>query len=471
MNLNTSIIAALFGAMYLTFAAPAFGDSQSETMPATLGSSTAPGDSGAPGQGSIWNFHVQSTAIVQGDAGFSAKYSGPKSLSSSPQVKETVSVDLYSGVRLWTGAEAHVDGLLWHGFGLSNTQGIEDFPNNEAFKTGVNTVDFSFARLFVRQTIGLGGDQEDVADDQLTLAGKRDVSRLTFTLGRFSATDIFDTNAYSNDARTQFMGWAFVANPAWDYPADAIGFTTGLAVELNQPRWTLSYGFFQMPSVANSWTADDRVLTIPTMSPLGGGKFWESWGMVSELERRYTIGSHPGAIRFMAWLNQAHMGDYLAALSVPGVDITRTREYRYKYGFGLNWEQELTSDIGVFSRLGWNDGHEEAWAYNDINYAVSAGVSVKGERWHRPRDTFGLGASFGGISRENQKFLEAGGIGILDGDGALRYGWEKVLETYYDFNVWQSVHFALDYQFVDNPAFNRDRGPVSIFSARIHWQF
>jgi high affinity Mn2+ porin len=155
---------------------------------------------------------------------------------------------------------------------------------------------------------------------------------------------------------------------------------------------------------------------------------------------------------------------------VPGVDITQTRAYRYKYGFGLNWEQELMSNVGVFSRLGWNDGHEEAWTFTDVNYAITVGLSVKGAGWHRPDDTFGLGGAFGGISWENQKFLEAGGTGILDGDGALNYSWEKVLETYYDFKIWQTIHFALDYQFVADPAFNRDRGPVSIFAARIHWQ-
>jgi high affinity Mn2+ porin len=153
------------------------------------------------------------------------------------------------------------------------------------------------------------------------------------------------------------------------------------------------------------------------------------------------------------------------------VDITQTRAYRYKYGFGINWEQEVANDVGVFSRLGWNDGREEAWAYTDVNYSGSIGLSVKGEPWNRPGDTFGLAGVISGISDENKEFLDAGGTGVLDGDGALSYGWEKVLETYYDFQLWQSVHFALDYQFVDDPNFNRDRGPVSIFGARLHWEF
>jgi high affinity Mn2+ porin len=183
------------------------------------------------------------------------------------------------------------------------------------------------------------------------------------------------------------------------------------------------------------------------------------------------VATHPGTVRFLLWLNQADMGSYAAAASEPGANIALTRAYRYKYGLGLNWEQEIADNIGIFSRLGWNDGHEEAWTYTDVNYSVSLGVSIKGAAWHRPNDTVGLAAVFSGISRENQEFLEAGGTGILDGDGALDYGWEKVTEMYYDLAVWQSLHFALDYQLVLDPAFNRARGPVSVFGARMHWQF
>jgi len=386
-------------------------------------------------------------------------------------VRETVSLDLYGGLRLWRGAEAHVDGLMWQGSGLSNTFGIEDFPNNEAYKVDAPVPDFSFARLFIRQTIGFGGDQEDVPDGPFTLAGKQDVSRLTLTIGRYNATDIFDTNAYAGDGRSQFMNWALVTNATWDYPSDAIGYTTGFSAELNEPSWTLRYGLFQMPGVANSWTADDKIFTYPRMSPAGVGQFWKSWGMVAELEWRYQLGGHPGKIRFTPWLNSAHMGTYNAALFSPGTNIALTRSYRFKYGFGLNLEQELSDNVGFFSRVGWNDGREEAWTYTDINFSASLGFSIKGQSWHRPNDTVGLAAIFSAASADNQRYLEAGGLGILDGDGRLRYRWEKVIETYYDLQMWRTIHFSLDYQFVADPAFNRDRGPVSILGARLHLQY
>jgi high affinity Mn2+ porin len=174
----------------------------------------------------------------------------------------------------------------------------------------------------------------------------------------------------------------------------------------------------------------------------------------------------------LAYLNEADMGSYEDALSAPGADIAQTRTYRYKYGFGLNWEQEITKSIGAFSRWGWNDGHSEAWVFTDVNWSGSLGVSVKGEAWRRPDDTLGLAGVVNGISPGNQRFLEAGGMGILAGDGALSYGPEKAVETYYyNFAVWKYFPLTADYQFISDPAFNRARGPVSVLGARIHLEF
>jgi high affinity Mn2+ porin len=410
-------------------------------------------------QSQTWNWHVQNTDIVQGYPGFPAKYSGPNSLPDGGETRETVSLDLMAGVRLWRGAEAHIDGMMWQGFGLHNTLGVDGFPNGEAFRLGTAAPNLNISRLFIRQTIGFGGEQETVEDDQLTLAGKQDVSRLTLTLGKFSAKDIFDNNAYANDPRTQFLNWALMANEAWDFPADSLGYITGFAAELNQPVWTLRYGFFQMPRVSNGTALDQH--------------FLEAWGMVTEFERRYALNDHAGAIRFLAYLNRAHMGSYQDAVNNPArpADIQATQAYRYKYGFGINLEQELVKNVGCFTRLGWSDGQNEAWVFSDVDYTATAGISIKGESWGRPDDTFGLAGVLNGISHVHQDFFEAGGTGILAGDGALHYGWEKILENYYDFKIWKTIHAAVDYQFITDPAFNRDRGPVSVFGVRVHWEF
>jgi high affinity Mn2+ porin len=336
---------------------------------------------------------------------------------------------------------------------------VDGFPNGEAFRLGTDVPNVNIPRLFIRQVIGFGGEQENVEDDALDLAGKQDVSRLTLTLGKFSVKDVFDNNAYANDPRTQFMNWALMANEAWDYPADALGYITGLAAELNRPQWTARYGFFQMPAGANGVALDQH--------------FLDAWGMVAELERRYALNDHPGAVRFLAYLNRAHMGSYQEAVNnaAPVADIEATRAYRCKYGFGLNLEQELVKNVGCFTRLGWSDGHSEAWVFSDVDYTATAGLSIKGASWGRPDDTFGLAGVLNGLSHVHQEFFEAGGTGILAGDGALNYGWEKILESYYDFKIWKTIHTAVDYQFITDPAFNRDRGPVSVFAARLHWEF
>ncbi len=359
-----------------------------------------------------WNFHVENTDIVEYHPRYSAPYSGPNSLPVYNEVKETASLDILLGVRLWEGAEFHVDGLMWQGFGLGDARGIDGFPNGEAFRLGTEAPNVTFSRAFLRQTIGFGGEQETVEDDELQLAGKRDISRLTLTVGKLSAKDIFDSNAYANDPQTQFMNWSLMANPAWDYPADALGYITGFAAELNQASWALRYGFFQMPRSANGTALDPA--------------FLRAWGMVMEAEKRFTINDHPGAARLLAYLNRADMGDYQAAVDSPTrpADIKATRDYRYKFGFGLNIEQELTKSLGAFMRLGWSDGHTEAWVFNDVDRAVTLGLSLKGHHWGRPDDTVGMAGIFQGISNPHRLFFENGGLGILAGDGTLSYGWE-----------------------------------------------
>jgi high affinity Mn2+ porin len=433
--------------------------------PAAEGSTAKPKD---------WNFHLQNTEVVQGDFGFPAKYSGPNSLNSKGEVQETVTLELMAGKRLGHGFEAYVDGLLWQGFGLSKTVGIEAFPNADAYKFGTEIPNFTFARLFIRKTIGFGGQQEDIPDGPLVLAKKEDISRLTITVGRFAVTDIVDNNTYASDPHTQFLNWAMAGNLAWDYAADAVGYAPGIAFDYNQRNWALRYGWSLLPSVQNGFTGDDELLMYPGRGSFG--PIFKEWAMYSEYERRYSIKQHPGKIRFLAWLNEANMTSNQEATAIllangPGASLSAAQAYRFKYGFGLNWEQEVAKNVGVFSRLGWNDGLEQAWAYTDASASASLGVSVNGDAWRRPGDTFGLANVVSGASPSNIAFLQAGGLGILAGDGALKYGPEDLIETYYNYQITKGLHIALDYQFVANPAFNQDRGPVSIFGARLHFAF
>jgi high affinity Mn2+ porin len=303
------------GLICLAAASPAAGDPPDDPAAPVAGTGgLSAAEKPAAGPDQTWNWHFQNTDIGQGDFGFPAKYSGPNSLNSGGEAQETVTMDLYAGARLWRGAEAHLDGLMWQGFGLSKTLGIEGFPNGDGYKAGTQIPNFMFARLFIRQTIGLGGEQETVPDGPLTLAGKQDISRLTFTLGQFSPLDICDNNTYAQDPHTQFLNWAMMGNLAWDYGQDTIGYTTGFAVELNQPKWALRYGFFQMPRDKNGFTGDDQYLMWPSRGDYG--PFLRAWAMMTEFERRYSVNTHPGAIRFLAWLNEADMAGYSAATTL-----------------------------------------------------------------------------------------------------------------------------------------------------------
>jgi high affinity Mn2+ porin len=433
-----------------------------------------------------WNLHAQTTLIQDFDPGIRALYSGPNSLSTQRDREGTVTADLFLGAPLWQGAEFHADFLMWQGFGLSNSFGLEAFPNADAYKAGSVTPRFMFSHFFVRQTIGLGGEQEDVPDGQFTLPGKRDVSRLTITAGRLNMAELFDQNTYNHDAHTQFMSWASTML-TWDYPADTIGFTTGLALELNQPNWAVRYGWFQLPSVPNGFTADDRIFMYPVEPGeiTSDGNFWKEWGMITEVERRWRIDDHPGALRLQAWIDHGLLASYNAATTLlvafpppantpPGAEITVPKaafSYRSKYGFGVNWEQEIAKNVGTFGRFGWQDGETAAAAFTDVDWTVQLGVSVKGAGWHRPNDTFGLLGNLAGASIDQQAFLKVGGTGILNGDGNLGYTPEMSLETYYDIALAKGCNFAFDYQFFGNPAFNADRGPVNVFAARLHWEF
>ncbi|HEX3719111.1 MAG TPA: carbohydrate porin [Verrucomicrobiae bacterium] len=406
-----------------------------------------------------WKVHVANTDIVQWHPSFPAQYSGPHSMASHAESDETVDLDVFLGLRLWSGAELHIDGMAWQGFGLSHTLGIEAFPNAMAYKVGARLADATFARVFIRQIINLGGQQEDVSDDDLHLASKQDISHIELTVGEISLLDIFDKNTYAGDPTTQFLNWALVGNEAWDYPANSLGFITGFAAELYQPNWALRYGMFQIPAQANGLAIDQAYL--------------DAWGMVTEFERHLSLRNHPGSIRLLAYLNRAHMGGYSEAIDSPirPADILDTQAYRYKYGFCLNLEQELMKDVGLFARLGWSDGQSQAWVYSDVDQSASMGVSLNGDLWKRPDDTYGLAGVVSAMSHVHQEFLEDGGLGILAGDGALNYGLEKAMETYYNFKVWKSLHLTADYQFVIDPAFNRARGPVSILGGRLHWEF
>ncbi|WP_426426080.1 carbohydrate porin [Bradyrhizobium genosp. A] len=406
-----------------------------------------------------WEIHGQSTFLPQGYPAFRAPYSGPNSLTPAPQLQETWSNSLYLNARLWDGGEVYYNPELLQGFGLNNTTGAAGFPSGEAQKSGFPYPHYNTSRLFLRQTLGFGGEQEELSSGQLQLAEKVDVSRLTLQIGKFAVADLFDGNSYAHDPRKDFMNWSMWASGAFDYAADRLGLGYGVTAELNQKQWALRGGYFLMDAVSNSNNFDTRV-------PQRGE-------YVVELETRYSLFSQPGKLRTIAWLNSAFSGSYRETLDNPALnlDIAQTRRGRIKYGYALNLEQALTSDIGLFGRWSWNDGKNEIMAFTDIDTSFSFGTSIKGTRWSRPDDVIGIGGAVNALSRDHRDFLAAGGLGPVIGDGRLNYRTERVLEAYYAFALNKAFTFTADYQLIANPAYNADRGPVHVFSGRLHGEF
>ena len=406
-----------------------------------------------------WEIHGQTTYLGQGYPAFRAPYSGPNSLTPSAQYQATWSNSLFLNARLWDGGEVYYNPELLQGFGFNDTVGVAGFPNGEAQKSNFPYPHYNTSRLFVRQTFGFGGEQEELPSGPTQLAGKADISRLTLQAGKFAVTDVFDGNAYAKDTRKDFMNWSMWAPGAFDYSADKLGLSYGVTAELNQKQWALRGGYFLMDSESNSNSFDTRL--------------FQRGEYVLELETRYSLFGQPGKLRTIGWLNSAYMGSYRDTLNNPAfnLDIAQTRSGRIKYGYVINLEQAVTDDIGLFGRWSWNDGKTEIMAFTDIDSSLSLGTSIKGTRWGRPDDVIGLGGAINGLSKDHRDFIAAGGLGVLIGDGQLNYRNERVLEAYYAYALNKQLTLTADYQLITNPAYNADRGPVSVFSGRLHGEF
>ena len=407
-------------------------------------------------------FHAQATFTDQGNLAFRAPYSGTNSLPGKAEGRETTDITGFVGVRPWARAEIWVNPEFDQGFGLRNTLGVAGFPSGEAYKVGRDTFYIRVQRLFLRQTIDLGGERSKVDPDLNQLGGSQSMNRVVVTIGKFAVTDVFDTSTFAHDPKHDFLNWALIDAGTFDYAADAWGYTVGASAEWYQGPWTLRAGAFDLSNVPNSEKLDPHF-----------GEFQ----LIGEGERRYSIGGEDGSIKLTGFLTRGRMGLFTDAIALEQAlgeapDLALVRRYRSRTGLDVNLQQKLGKGLGVFARVGWAQGDVEPYEFSDIDRTVSAGVSLSGKRWGRPDDTFAIAGVVNDISKSHQAFLAAGGLGILVGDGRLPHpGTENILETYYDVALAKFLHLAFDYQFVDHPAYNADRGPVSVFAARVHAQF
>jgi high affinity Mn2+ porin len=407
-----------------------------------------------------WSFHGQSTFLQQYAFPFRSPYRGLNSLIPN-EGRETFDITLYAGFRLWSGAELWVNPEINQGFGLSGTLGIAGFSSGEAYKVGASVPYARMTRYFVRQTIDLPGETDKVQGEINQFNGSRSSNRLVFTVGKFGVADVFDTLNTAHDARRDFMNWSVIDQGSFDYAADAFGFTYGATAEWYQGDWTFRGGLFDMSIVPNSVQLD------PT---------FKQFQWVGEIEHRHKLWGQPGQINVTAFLSRARMGKFddaiLLAQAMGGLpDIAAVRHYDSRSGIHVGVEQQFMTGVTTFARAGLADGKFESYEFTDIDRTVSAGLTVSGQHWGRPDDKLGFAGVVNSISDSHKAFLNAGGLGILVGDGKLpNPGAEKIIEMYYAFPVG-FLRMTLDYQLVTNPGYNRDRGPASIIGTRLRAQF
>jgi len=449
-------LAAALGAILISTTARAHGprDLPSEDKDAPdVGTAAPPRD--------WYSLHYQFTEATQYHPAFSAKYSNQNSLSPEAETASALVTTLYMDVRLWHGGELLFNPEMSGGRGLSSTHGVAAFPDGIVYRVGDPAPAIYVARLAVSQTFNLGGGTVVNEEGPNELAGTRDRDVLAITVGRFSVVDVIDGNRYANDATTEFFNWALFASGAFDYPADTRGYTWGALADLAKGWWSVRGGIALEPYYANLAQMDWRIT--------------KSQGLMAEYEVRYHVRKRPGASSLLLFLNTARMGSYEQVLANPGLydnSVAATRaDGRHKYGFALSVEQQLTNTMGAFMRLSWNDGHNESWAFTEIDRSLALGATQNGGPWRRPNDIVGAAVVASGLSSWHERYLAGGGYGFLIGDGALNYGLEVIGDLYYKVQINDMIAFSAIYQPIVNPAYNRDRGPVQIFTGRIHVAF
>ena len=405
--------------------------------------------------------HAQMTFVVQANRPFRSAFSGTNSLKATGEVRETADVTLYAGLRPWSDTEVWINGELDQGFGLRNTLGAAGFPNGEAYKVGKKIPYPRLPRLFVRQTVNLGGEVQAVDADLNQLRSARTANRLVLTAGKFGVTDVFDTNVYSHDPRGDFLNWSLIDAGTFDYAADAWGYSIGAAAELYLGRLALRGGFFNLSTIPNGEHLE---------------KHFKQYEAIAEIEERHSIRGHPGKVKLTVFLNHGNMARLsdavsLAAATGQPAEVATVRHFASRPGASINFEQEVADNIGMFLRAGVADGRFEAFEFTDIDRTISGGASFVGKRWGRPDDHLGVAVAINHASRDRKRFLNAGGLGVLTGDGELPHpGDEQIIETFYDVAVSKNIHVTPDFQLIDHPAYNQDRGPVAILGARFHAQ-
>jgi len=410
----------------------------------------------------------QANIVLQGHPWFPAKYTGPNSLTPGGQSATTHVLTLFTGYELTNTTEVFADAEYATGGGIGGAFGLAGYTNLDSVRTvsGAQLPTSPYlARLILRQIIPLTDERVEEDRDELHLATSVPARRIEFRVGKFDLADFFDLNTWGSDSHLQFLNWTVDNNGTWDYAANTRGYTDGAMLEYDDHWWSVRFAEVLEPKVANGIKLDADIARARAEN--------------LELEARGKLIAHrAGTVRLLSYLNHANMGNYQESIAdfldhetkTPDITFTR-RQGRHKYGFGLNFEQAITSDVGIFGRLGWSDGRNESFAYTEDDRTLELGGFVQGSSWHRKNDRAGAAFVANGIVAAHQQYLALGGLGFLLGDGALTYGPEKIFESFYTAHLWRGFFASFDLQHINNPGYNQVRGPATVYTARFHTDF
>jgi len=410
----------------------------------------------------------QGNMVFQWHPAFRSPYSGFNSMSAPAQSATTHIVTLYTGFELTHTTEVLADIEDATGGGIGGAVGLAGITNLDDVRTvqGVQLSEAPYlARLMLHQIIPLSREREPAGRGPMGLATMLPARRIEIRLGKFDLADFLDNNAGGSDDHLQFLNWTVVNNGAWDYAANTRGYTDGVVVEYDDHQWAVRFAEVLEPKEANGIFLDADLARSHSENLEGE----YDWNLSKD---------RPGILRLLWYGNHADMGNYREAIQnyldglISQPDITTTRvQGRTKYGVGVNFEQKLTPQIGVFGRFGWSDGRNESWAYTEVDQTFELGAWLQGDFWRRRLDKVGLAVVTNGISGDHREYLKLGGLGFLLGDGNLNYGREDIVELYYDVHFWRGIFGAFDIQHINNPGYNQDRGPVLVPGLRLHVDF
>ncbi|MGD0161417.1 MAG: carbohydrate porin [Candidatus Sulfotelmatobacter sp.] len=411
----------------------------------------------------------QANFIFQTHPPFSAAYSGKNSLSPNYEKATSRVMTLYTGVRLNNSTELLVDIEEAGGSALSTGLGLAGNTDLDIVRNPLLSKEPYLGRAEIHKVFALSKDKVENQRNFFSLFEELPRRRLEIRFGKFSMPDFFDVNSVGSDTHLQFINWTTDNNGAYDYAADTRGYTVGATADFEDRNWGFRFAEALMPEIANGINLIYRP--------------WQVHAENFEYELRHgLIPKKAGVVRLLAYTNYANMGIYRDAVEqfadhtapqpelIPEITnhpwhITR------KYGFGVNLEQNLLPNLTAFARFGWDNGKTESFAYTEVDQTFAEGLGANGAWWHRKQDRAGIAFVSNAIKKDHQTYLADGGLGFLLGDGALNYGRENIVESYYTVHVWRGIYLAPGVQHIVNPGYNRDRGPVLVPSFRAHVEF